>query len=333
MKRLLLIVALILMPAALFAEVADRDVLLTADGTLFTIESKTATEGDSNRSLQLTVAQANKSTVTTIPETLTGTNWRPALTYEPESKTLFVFWIGQVNGMSSKLLSASYRDGKWSAAVSIDDQPYTYRYNLKVAITRHVSTLQPDGSWADAPALLVHAVWWEDAGGNREKARYALFTIENSRVINSEIHDLLGLAQLPDMAYQVDQNFNAEILRHPAIIEGTSSVDVVFGDTDRMSLTRITLKPIADGRIHIPITVRGGRPFPPPQSFSANWTGHISTIGSGPDLVMYNTTREATSYVMYSNGKWSGVRTLPLSENFSADAAAAALYRMLSAQQ
>jgi hypothetical protein len=332
MKRLLLILALLLVPAVLLAQ-ADRDVLLTSDGTLYTIESKAATEGDSKRSLELTITQGNKSTTTTIPETLTGTNWRPALTYEPESQTVFVFWIGQVNGMSSKLLFASYHDGKWSPAVSIDDQPYTYRYNLRIAITHHVSTLQPDGSWADAPALLVHAVWWEDAGGNSEKARYALLPIESSRVTTPEIHDLLGLAQIPDLPYAVDANFNPEILRHPAIIEGTNSVDVIFGDTGRMSMTRITLKPIADGRIHIPITVRGGKPFQPPQSFSANWTGRISTIGSGSDLIMYNTTRDTTSYVMYSNGKWSDVRTLPLSENFSADAAVTALYRMLAAQQ
>ena len=332
MKRLLVILALVLVPTALFAQ-ADRDVLLTPDGTLYTIESKEAMEGDSNRSLQLTITHGNKSTVTTIPESLTGTNWRPALTYEPDSKTVFVFWIGQINGMSSRLLFASYKDGKWTPAVSIDDQPYTYRYNLRIAITRHVSTQQSDGSFADAPALLVHAVWWEDAGANKERARYALFTIENSRVSNYEIHDLLGLAQIPIMAYAVDKDFNTEILRHPAILEGTNSVDVIFGDVDRMSMNRITLKPIADGRIHIPITVRGGRPFPPPHSFSADWTGRISTIGSGSDLVMYNTTKDTTSYVMYANGQWSEVRTLPLNANFSADAAEAALYRMLAAQQ
>lgn len=332
MKRFLLILALVLVPAALFAQ-ADRDVLLTPDGTLYTIESKEAVEGDSNRSLQLTVTKNNKSATTTIPETLTGTNWRPALTYESDSKTVFVFWIGQINGMSSRLLFTSYKDGKWAPAVSIDDQPYTYRYNLRIAITRHVSTQQADGSFADAPALLVHAVWWEDAGANRERARYALFTIENSRVTNYELHDLLGLAQIPIMAYAVEGDFNSEILRHPAILEGTSSVDVIFGDTDRMSMNRITLKPIADGRIHIPITVRGGRPFPPPQTFSANWTGRISTIGSGSDLVLYNTTKDTTSYVMYSNEQWSEVRTLPLNANFSADAAVAALYRMLAAQQ
>ena len=46
MKRLLLILALVLAPAALFAQVADRDVLLTPDGTLYTIESKSAIEGE-----------------------------------------------------------------------------------------------------------------------------------------------------------------------------------------------------------------------------------------------------------------------------------------------
>src|SRR5437763_894935 len=108
MKRLLLILALILAPAALFGQIADRDVLLTPDGTLYTIESKAEIEGDSNRALQLTIVHGNKSIITTIPETLTGTNWRPALTYDAESKTVFVFWIGQMNGMSSKLLFASY---------------------------------------------------------------------------------------------------------------------------------------------------------------------------------------------------------------------------------
>ena len=58
MKRLL--AALVLVPTALFAQ-ADRDVLLTSDGTLYTIESKEALEGDSNRSLQLTIRSRSSS--------------------------------------------------------------------------------------------------------------------------------------------------------------------------------------------------------------------------------------------------------------------------------
>jgi len=176
MKRLLLILALALLPAALFAQPADRDVLVATDGTLYTIESRSAADSDI-RSLHLTIAHGNTSTETIVPDTLTGTNWRPTLTYDSESKTVFVFWICAPNAMSSKLLFASYRDGKWSPTVSFGDQSFHSRDNLRIAITRHVSTLQADGTtYADAPALLVHAVWWETANGV-EKARYALFTI------------------------------------------------------------------------------------------------------------------------------------------------------------
>jgi len=333
MKRLLRLLALVLVPTALFGQVADRDVLLTPDGALYTIDSKAVTDDDSKRVLQLTILQDNKSYVSTIPETLTGTNVRPALTYDADSKTLFVFWIGHVNTMSSQLFVASYRDGKWAPAVSIDDQPYSYRYNLRVAITRHVSAQQKDGGFADASALLVHAVWWEDAGAGRERARYALFSIESSRITNVEIDDLANFVQAPLMPYGVDEKFNPEILRHPAILEGTSSVDVIFGDIDHMSLNRVTLKPIADSRIHIPVGGRGGHPFPPPKAFSAPWTGRTSTIGSGENLVMYNTTKDTASYIMYSNGRWSDVRTLPLSESFSAGDAVSAMSKMLAAQQ
>jgi hypothetical protein len=333
MKRLLLILALALIPAALVAQTVDRDVLLASDGTLYTIESKADAESNTT-SLQLTVSRGARTTVTSIPETLTGANWakNPALAYDSESKTLFAFWLGVPSGMSSTLYVAAYHDGKWMPAVSIDEQAFHFRNNLRIAITRHVSTLQPDGTYADAPGLLVHAVWWESVG-NTEQARYALFTIDNWRVKDYELHDLSEFTAASEPGFMVDQNFNPEILRHPAIIEGMNSVDVLFGDAGNMSMNRVTLKPIADGRVHIPVGTRGGHPFPPPQTFSANWTGRISTIASGKNLVLYNTTRDATNYVMFANGVWSEVRTLPLSPTFSADAATVVLNRMLAAQQ
>ena len=110
MKRLLLAAVLALLPAALVADVADRDVLLTPDGTLYTIQS--VANGDANRYLALTTVQDNKSSVSIIPETKTaGANWRPALTYDAETKTLFAFWIYTSNGLSSDTLG----DGSFGA--------------------------------------------------------------------------------------------------------------------------------------------------------------------------------------------------------------------------
>jgi hypothetical protein len=330
MKRLLLIVALALLPSALFAQMADRDVLLTPDGTLYTIES--VTNGDANRYIALTTVQDGKSSVSVIPETkATGANWRPALAYDAESKTLFAFWIYTSNGISSEMMFTSYRDGKWQPAVVFDERAYNLCTNLRIAVTRKVSTKQPDGTFADAPALLVHAVWWELIG-TTEHARYALLTLENSRVKSSEVHDLSEFEIIPVMPFIVNENFNPEILRHPAILAGTNSVDILFGDTERVSMNRVTLKPIADSRIHIPVGHKGGSPFAPPQSFSAGWTGRISTISSGDNLIMYNISKDAAGYVMFSNGKWSDVHTLPLSDTFTGDAAASAISRMLASQ-
>lgn len=339
MKRILILIALALMPCALFAQ-ADRDVLVTADGTLYTIES-VANDGSAplevNHFLRLTVQRAGATTDTVVPESLTaGMHWRPALAYDVGSGTLFVFWLKMPNGMSSELLIASYANGRWQKAVSIDNQPYHLRYNLQIGITRRLAQLQQDGSYFDAPALLVHAVWWEETGAGQE-ARYALLAVDRGNISPVELHDLTDFALPQDMVFRVNANFNPEILKHPALIDTASpdSIDVLFGDVQTNAFNRVTLRPVADGRIHIPIGVRGGGRFGPPMSFSADWHGRISTISSGRDgnkLVLYNATLDAISYVTFSNGQWSAVKALPVSEKLTADAAVSALTRMVNAQ-
>lgn len=330
MKRLLLAFALLLFPLTLLAQAADRDVLLASDGTLYTIESTFDANGDSNRTLQLTIRQGANTTYTFVPESLNGGhNIRPTLAYDNATKTLFVFWIGQPNAMSSSLNFASYRDGQWQPAVTFDDQPYHFRYNLRIGITRHVSQLQKDGTYSDVPALLVHAVWWEASDLNTEQARYALLTIDNGSISSFEIHDLSEFAVAPDAPFNVDASFNPEILRHPAIIEGTDSVDVVFGDTVTHAINHVTLRPIADTRIHIPIG-RGGKPLAPPKSFSAPWTGRISmATGTEGKLAFYNMSSNGVSYILFSDGDWSDVKTITTNSALTSDAAVAALNKML----
>jgi len=339
MKRLLLVLLFALVPAALFAQVADRDVLVTPDGTLYTIESLNndgSVHADAARYLNLTVQRANqKSQTLTVPDSLAaGVHWRPALAYDADSKTLFIFWLKMPNGMSSELLLASYSNGRWQPAVSIDDQPYHLRFNLRVAISRHVAQMQKDGSLVDVPALLVHAVWWDQSGYN-EKARYALISIDRGAVSTPELHDLNEFAITPPLfPNNVDANFNPEILKHPAFVDnGTQdSVDVIFGDTYYNSFNRVTLKPIAEGRIHIPIGAHPGGPrIIAPKSFTGDWTGRISTIsGHDGSLLLYNMATDTVNYVLYSNGAWSSVKTLSLSDKLSADGAVAALSRMMN---
>lgn len=337
MKRILLVVALLLLPTALFAQVADRDVLLTGSGVLYSIESVSAGDVDPTQQaaqyLALTIQNGNTITRTVVPESLLpGTHSRPALAWDADSETLFVFWQKQPNAMSSELLFASYHDRQWQPATSIDDAPFHYRLNLRIGTSRRVAQLQKDGTYVDVPALIVHAVWWEESPQG-SVARYALLTIEKGAVASIEMHNLPELTADDTTSYNTPSDFNADILKHPAIVNTASpdSVDVIFGDTTTMAFHRITLRPVADVRIRIPVG-RGGGHFPPPTSFSASWTGRIGTITSPRDserVALYNVGKSAISYIVFADGKWSDVKSVPTSDRLSADAAVNALSRML----
>lgn len=338
MKRLLLIAVFALLPVAVFAQ-ADRDVLVTPEGTLYSVES-TVNDGSASiqatQYLRLTIQRGNdKPETLSVPDSLTaGFHWRPALAYDTDSKTLFVLWLKMPNGMSSELMLSSYSNGRWQPAISIDSQTYRLRFNLRVNVTHRISKLQKDGTYADAQGLLVHTVWWEQTGFD-EMGRYALVAIEKGAVSSMEVHNLNEFAPSPGiLANPVDPTFNPEILKHPSFADSGSlnSVDVVFGDIHMNTFTRVNIRPIADGRIHIPIGARPGGPrFPAPKSFSADWNGRISTIPSKDGkLLLYNTTASTVSYVMYDAGAWSTVKTLPLNDRFSAEAAVAALTRMMN---
>jgi hypothetical protein len=349
MKRLLLSFALTLFATAAIAQVADRDVLVTPDGTVYTVDQGIPSSSSgvaATNILELSIQNGSEAPrYLLVPESvLAGNHFGGTLAYDADSKTLFVLWTHMPNGTSSELLLASYRDGKWQPAVSIDNQANHIRTNLRLGITRRVSQLQEDGTYADMPALLLHAVWWGETGSGGE-ARYAMLPIENGALSPSaiEVHSLEEFVTATDEPYNpVAANFNPEILRHPAIVSSPmqSTVDVVFGDTKTNAIHSITLQPIADARIHIPGGVRGGGlggGKPPmslaaPPSFSSNWKGPISVIERGDRLAFSNAGDSSLNYITYANGTWSDVKSIGIDNKLSAEAALAALDKMVSTQ-
>ena len=325
--------ALLLVSVASYAQ-SGRDVLLTPSGTVYTVESVPG-QGNNVAALSLTIEDGTSTVHTTIPESLAdGYNTNPAITYDAESDTAFVVWLRMPNMMSSEILLASFHDGQWQPAISIDEKAFRLRYNLRVAVRRKVAEVQPDGSLRDIPALVIHTVWWEQTGDG-EQARHALVAIDKGNVADIEIHDLESFLPAAP-AVEVDGKFNREFLKHPAIIDTTSSnsVDVVFGSLHTNGLGRVTLRPIADSRIHIPIGHAGGGGvnLGGPIAFSGDWSGRVSAVVSHDDsaLLLYNVSASAVNFVMYTGGKWSIAKTVPLNDRLSADGAIAALSRMLS---
>jgi hypothetical protein len=348
MKRFLLCTTLILASAAASAQVVtDRDVLVTPEGTVFTVENATPSTGTPVSAIGiLDMGIRNGADVRhiTVPgSTTAGYHSGATLAYDTDSKTLFVLWIHLMDGVSSsELLLAAYRDGKWQQPVAIDRQQYTMRTNLRLGITRRVSQLQKDGSYADAPALLLHALWWDDSMRG-EEARYAMLPIENGALSASsiEVHGLEEFVPAGDDEFNAaKENFNAEILRHPAIITSPmqSTVGVVFGDTKRNTIHNVTLHPIADARVHIPVGIGGGgreKPEPhiiAPLSFSSDWKGSISVIAHADRLIFANADGKSLNYITYSNDTWSTVKSIAIDAKLPAEAALAAIDKMVSSQ-
>jgi len=348
MKRLLSALAISFVAAGAFAQIADRDVLVTPEGTVYTIEQETPSDSSgvaATNVLQLSIQKGSEETQhVLVPESLlAGFHSDAALAYDSASKTLFILWTHMPNGMSSELLFASYREGKWQPAVSIDYRGNSARANLRLGITRRVSQLQKDGTYADAPALILHALWW-DSNGRGEEARYAMLPIENGSLSQDsvELHSLEEFVVGDDESVNsVDAKFNSEILRHPAIVSSPmqDSVDVVFGDTEKKSIHRVTLHPIAEHRIHVPGSIGGSAPgggkplnLIAPASFTANWQGPITVIERGDRLVFANATDKALNYLTYADGTWTDAKSIALSSKLSVETALAAIDKMVSSQ-
>ncbi len=344
MKRLLVSLVLALSAAAAFAQVADRDVVVTPGGTVYTLEAQTPPPDstmEASETLSLTVRNGDDVSHLFVPESMSsGYHFGGALAYDSDSNTHFVLWTHSNDAFSSEVLLASYHGGQWQPAVSIDNEPYLSRSNLRLGITRRVSQLQSDGSYADVPALLLHAVWWQDSG-KTEEARYALLTIEKGALTSIEPHSLEEFVAATDDPYnKVDPTFNKALLRQPAVVSSPmqSSVDVIFGDTRSNTIHGVTLHPIADVRIHIPVGNTGGGNGPKPRSlaapptFSADWKGPITVIERADRLVFANASETSLSYIMYANGTWTSVKSIAIDARFPAEAAIAAVDKMLSTQ-
>jgi len=337
MKRIVL--ALVFAALSLTAVADERELLLAGDGKLFTVESvfndSTQKAITSNRYLTLTVQDGDKTSTQIVPaSTTTGSHVNPALAYDADSKTLFVFWEAARNGgLASDLLFCSYQDGKWGQVTALDTVDYDLRVNLSIALTRKTEDTTVNGGQKKVilNEINVHAVWWQVGGGGAmEWARYAMLTIDKGNVAKDGIQVMNLRDFLIDDAGP-DTRATREIFRHPAIFESAAhdTVDVVFGDPRNDKMHRVTIQPtVQAGRIRIPIGKHRDVATPTVTTFAAEGVGSVS---SGADnIAYYYTDKDSVKYILYKDGAWSPVRSIALSDKLSNETAVSALRRMVS---
>jgi hypothetical protein len=345
MKRALLLI-LLLLPASLYAAPStNRDVLLTRDGTLYSIDSafnENQTRGNSSLSyLTLSIQDGDHTTTIPVPATLTGgNNWHPKLAFDSESKTLFVLWLRAGNSLvaTNELVFCSYQKGRWNDVAAIDDAPYEGRSNFSVGVTRKLEETDDRLQTKIVPGLTLHVAWWSESGRG-DAAQYAMLTVENGNVVDTNKRPLMDLVDSRlDIANNVAED-NLELFRHPTVFESANheTVDVVFGDVytnkfHRITIRTGTMRPDAHARVRIPIGVRDRNFGGPAKSLAIKSAANVSAVPAGEDgVAFYFTDGSAMKYVMYRGEEWSGLKSVTLNEKLSVDAAAEAIRRMASA--
>lgn len=334
MKRLLAVVSLLILPVLATAQ--TREALLTPDGTLFRIESQvdqTATSGVPDSHLVLRSQRGEEVSVEQVPATVhNASNTEPAIAYDAESRTLFVFWLRHEGLMSSELLfTCRYPDGTWADAKAFGER-FDYRENLRIAFTRKVAG--EDGALTNG--LSAHLVWWEfDTQDGTESARYAMVTIEGGKIASI---DQLDLKQFTagDSEAEPAPDVESNILKQPLVFASPKqdSVVIVFGDLEkrRMHEVRVTptLPPVAsEGRLRVPVGRQEGSGAGP--QFVAAADGRIEGIYGDTDrMALYTRSGNKLHYVVMQDGSWTESRSIALDEDVTSAAAVDALRRLLN---
>lgn len=335
-KRILTTLALLMVPVLASAQGVQRDALLTPRGTLYSIESVfSATVPDVKTSatqiLSLTIQKGETASHTFVPASLQdGVHTSPALAYDGESDTLFVFWErGRNSRMSSDLVFTSYHNGAWSSPVEITSANYERSFNLRIGVTKKIAVRGADGETTVIPELTVHAAWWNETGQG-ESARYAMLTIGAGGVTNISVHQLADFGNTGVELPAATSALNGSLLRQPAIIEnaGRETIDVVYGDTRTDSLRKVTLKPVANGRLRVPVGVRVDRIGGP--AFPIEVNGKVGAVASGQQLALYVKGKSAVHYSLYADGEWSQMHSITVTDKVSQEAAIEAVRRLAS---
>jgi len=336
-KTLILVAVLLNALVANAAENRDRDVLLTSDGILYSVETARDAEagyGRSNWYLSMTVQNGETRSTATVPGSVTGgAHGSPALAYDTDSKTLFLFWQESLNGgLTSRLLFSSYHNDSWSEPTALDSVDWTLRRNLRIAVTRSIEFTDREGRRGITPQVVVHAVWWEESGYG-EFARYAMLGIDGGLVTSKDIRYLSEFSGMKvDPSRTVTTTSADEVLRHPAITASATrdSVDVIFGNTQSSSMHRLRLKPVLDGRLRIPIGVRETNMRSASLSVASN--ARAAAVVHENDLALYTISKKSVDFVIYRSGSWSSQRSIALSDDVSAETAVEALRKLVSEQ-
>jgi hypothetical protein len=173
-------------------------------------------------------------------------------------------------------------------------------------------------------------VWWDESA-TAEVARYAMLSVDGGVVTAVAHRDLIDFINGANLRQFDLDDKSRELLRHPVVFESPDhdTVDIVFGDLQTNLIHRLTLKPVVQTRVRIPIGIRDTS-YPPPRQLQLLSEARLSAISTPPDrLVYYYMNGGAVKYLTFEDGVWSSEKSIAVTSEVSAESAVAALGRMV----
>jgi len=339
MKKLLVAVALLFVP--LLATAEQSDVLLTPDGTAYTVAFERAEDHpdvvtESAAYLRLTARRGGEITSELIPATLKGgRNSSATLAYDSPSGMLFVFWIQNHGLLSNQLMFASRSaDGVWGPESIFGDGFYDYRKNLRVAVSRKFR--DDDGSLH--AGLSVHLAWWElNTTSGKYSAKYAMAAIRDGAIVDFSPLDLAEFvtpAENPSAETESQETPAIEVLSQPLLFTTPAQDGVVllFGDLETGTLNQVRItarKVIGNGRLRVPGGRREGGYRAPMMTANANSRVEGVYVDS-TRIALYLVDEGQLQYVLSNGKELSAPFAIPLDEQLSAASAVDALRRLVN---
>lgn len=344
MKRILLTLALVLVAFGAKAQLRVSDVLLTDEGTLFTIERVTTAEieqetgaplgTESTSVLRLRAQRGTQTESIVVPGSLNGgSHIEPTLAWDDTDDRLYIFWQRMPGMGSSELLFASFKEGVWSEVESFDSATWRLRSNLKVTITRFAEHTLEDGTVERKPALVAHAIWWEQ-WGEHEAARYAMLELEHGSVRSVQIRDLAEFHDRYAPPTELPADYDKSVFRTPFLFDmpDGGSIEVLFANwyTNRYQL--VSIRPVTDeqeGVLTIPIGVTRDE-FGPSTIRVRDTNAALKAIRPNPTtgtITIYSHDGDTVSYAELRKGVWATAGELKLDATTTVETALEALRR------
>ena len=299
MRRLVAIFVLVLLFATV-ASAARVETVLAPDSTLYAIDAT-----KESAQLELSRRRGDARETILVPTTDDDAIESQArLAYDTSDDTLYVMWHRAAEGVDEFRLASLNAQNEWSDVLSVASGDKARRAGLQLLLMH----AREKGDESDT--TLIHAAWWDL--GDDAIAEYALLAFENGKHLSTEVVELSSMVERVE-ALVAEETGAPE---HPPLTMGRRGhgVDVVFGEKNTTSVTRVHIEPkriSAEARIWRP----SGRSSQQtgPTKLIPHGSAPVQAILGGDRIALY-TPDAKFRYIVYDGEQWTPIRMIELDE-------------------